>query len=476
MTTRDESARKKEIRVLYVGYGFHPRISGGAALIQWEILRSSRELGYHPAIFQAGLYDLRGGTRVDRQTLDGGIQLFNLMNSPNRPGRRDPLSEVSNDVILKASREVLETVEPNIVHIHELTFHCAAFIDECRSRNIPVVKTIHNYWDVCPQRDLLYNGEAICTDYSEGRRCVDCRSVLTHRPKVVAIWNLLSGGPLFDVAQRVWHRWQRFQSWLLRHFRRSRSTTAEFVETARADLARNYAHRRQAMVASLNKANRIHVYSRRSGEILKHYGVAESRIHFLPVSTQAVDSIKAGALHNGELPIRFGYRGGLAPHKGVHILIQAFKQLDQSRAKLVIYGAGDSEYMSNLRRLAWGANVEFQGGYRPEDLSKVNSTIDVGVIPSIWEELFGLVGIEYIQSCVPIIASKMGGITEYIINGESGLLVKAGDSAALAEAMHSFIDRPELVRDMQMHMPTWISVHDMTRNLDDMYQSVLENG
>jgi glycosyltransferase involved in cell wall biosynthesis len=132
--------------------------------------------------------------------------------------------------------------------------------------------------------------------------------------------------------------------------------------------------------------------------------------------------------------------------------------------------------MSNLRRLAWGANVEFQGGYRPEDLSKVNSTIDVGVIPSIWEELFGLVGIEYIQSCVPIIASKMGGITEYIINGESGLLVKAGDSAALAEAMHSFIDRPELVRDMQMHMPTWISVHDMTRNLDDMYQSVLENG
>jgi glycosyltransferase involved in cell wall biosynthesis len=154
-------------------------------------------------------------------------------------------------------------------------------------------------------------------------------------------------------------------------------------------------------------------------------------------------------------------------------LIEAFAGLDQTKAQLHVYGIGAAEYEASLRQRAVGANIHFHGEYRPADIGHINAAIDVGVIPSIWEELFGLVGVEYIQSRVPVIASQIGGLSEYIHHGETGLLVPAGNRARLASALQQFIDQPALIPAMQQNLARWITVEAMTAALDAMYQDLL---
>lgn len=461
-----------KMRILFVGYGFYPFRFGGAAAIQWELLNTCRELGLHPIIYQGGRYNFRKKVSLRREVVDEGVDLIDLVNSPNRPGLRNPISQVTNTHIVNLSREVLQAIKPDLVHIHELTFHCAKIIELCADMQIACVKTIHNYWDICPQRDLLYNCQEICEDFLNGSRCVSCRHSWVLYPWVAMGSDLLRDKCLFPMARQLWHGFQRVG----RHLAADKvlKTVSDSENIKR--LADEYADRRKQFINLLNRLTFVHIYSRRSGEILREYGVKVDKLKYFPITTPAIDTIQPKSWHMVNYPIIFGYRGGLAPHKGVHILLKAFRCLDQNKAKLVIFGTGSSSYVSDLKKIAKGTNAEFRGSYEPAQINKVNAVIDVGIIPSIWEELFGLVGIEYIQSRIPIVASEIGGIVEYVHHGENGFLVKPNDPDALTFAMHLFIEHPELIRKMQAQMNRWISVHDMKEHLGAFYTEALRTG
>jgi glycosyltransferase involved in cell wall biosynthesis len=458
-----------KMRILFVGYGFYPSSLGGVGAIQWELLNTCRELGFHLAIYQGGMYNFRKKVKLRRKVADEGVDLIDLVNSPNRSGLRNPISQVMNTHIVNLSREVLQAIKPDLVHIHELTFHCAKIIELCADMQIPCVKTIHNYWDICPQRDLLYNCQEICEDFLNGSRCVSCRHSWVLYPWVAIGFDLLRNNPLFPMARQLWHGVQSIGRRVATDKVLRSIPDSETIER----LAREYSYRRKQFISLLNKLTLVHIYSRRSGEILQQYGVRADKLRCFRMTTHTIDAIKPKNEHSGQVPIVFGYRGGLAPHKGVHILVEAFKRLDQNKAKLVIFGTGSSSYVSDLKKIAKGTNAEFRGSYEPAQINRVNAVIDVGIIPSIWEELFGLVGIEYIQSRIPIVASEIGGVVEYVQHGENGFLVRPNDVDALFSAMHLFIEAPNLIRTMQSQMKRWISVHDMKEHLASFYKEAL---
>jgi len=460
------------MRILFVGYGFYPSSLGGVGAIQRELINTCRELGFHPTIYQGGMYNFRKKAKLRRKIVDEGVDLIDLVNSPNRPGLHNPISQVTNTHIVNLSREVLQAIKPDLVHIHELTFHCGKIIELCADMQIACVKTIHNYWDICPQRDLLYNCEEICEDFLNGSRCVSCRHSWVLYPWVAMGSNLLRDKALFPMARQLWHGFQRVG----RHLAANKMLKGGYDSENIKRLADEYADRRKQFINLLNRLTFVHVYSRRSGEILREYGVKVDKLKYFPITTRAIDTIQARSWHTGHYPIIFAYRGGLAPHKGVHILLKAFRCLDQNKAKLVIFGTGSSNYISQLKKIAMGTNTEFRGSYEPAQVCEVNSTLDVGIIPSIWEELFGLVGVEYIQSRIPIVASGIGGIVEYVRHGENGFLVRPNDPDALASAMGLFIEHPELIRKMQAQMNRWISLHDVKEHLGAFYKEALRTG
>lgn len=130
-----------------------------------------------------------------------------------------------------------------------------------------------------------------------------------------------------------------------------------------------------------------------------------------------------------------GYLGTLSAKKGVHWLIDQFiKHIDkESNAELLIAGAGQEEYVGELRRLASSdERIRFLGYQSSADFY---AKIDLLVVPSLWEEPLGMVAIEALAHHIPVVANEIGGLAETVKHGQNGLLVHAQDASSLGRAL-----------------------------------------
>jgi glycosyltransferase involved in cell wall biosynthesis len=71
------------------------------------------------------------------------------------------------------------------------------------------------------------------------------------------------------------------------------------------------------------------------------------------------------------------------------------------------------------------------------------ATANVVAMPS-WEEPFSLVALEAVATAKPVVATRAGGVPEFVLGGETGLLIPPRDPQALAEALIKLIDNPQL--------------------------------
>ncbi len=145
----------------------------------------------------------------------------------------------------------------------------------------------------------------------------------------------------------------------------------------------------------------------------------------------------------------FLFVGRLTEDKGVHVLIDAFTRVHQAHphTRLVIVGssffanAPRTPYQERLvaQAAAVSGAIVFTGFLPHEQLRAVYAHADAVVVPSIWQEPFGLVGLEAMSSQSCVIASRVGGLPELIAHERTGLLVPPNDVPALCEAMERVV-------------------------------------
>jgi glycosyltransferase involved in cell wall biosynthesis len=144
-----------------------------------------------------------------------------------------------------------------------------------------------------------------------------------------------------------------------------------------------------------------------------------------------------------------GNVGRLAVQKGQRHLIGAMPALLERvpRAHAVIAGAGDlEEFLRDLAEETGVAERVHVLGPR-KDVPALMHAMDVFAMPSIWEG-FGLVLLEAMAAGRPIVASRVATIPEVVLDGQTGLLVPAGDPLALAEALAQLANQPALAARM----------------------------
>jgi L-malate glycosyltransferase len=137
--------------------------------------------------------------------------------------------------------------------------------------------------------------------------------------------------------------------------------------------------------------------------------------------------------------------GALVPHKGHRHLVQGAAQVvrDVPDARFVILGQGDlhDELTRQIRSLGLERHV-LLGGFRPDVLSLLK-TCTLFVMPSLTEGL-GTSLLDAMACGRPIVATRVGGIPEVIVEGETGLLVPPRDPDLLAEAIVRLLQDPGL--------------------------------
>jgi len=161
------------------------------------------------------------------------------------------------------------------------------------------------------------------------------------------------------------------------------------------------------------------------------------------------------------------YVGSLAKHKGVHILIEAFKQVPQKDMRLNIVGRGI--YDKELKKLAKGdERIFFHGRVSDEELGNYYKQADFLVMPSIWHETFGLVVLESFSYGTPVIGSKIGAIPELIKDGYNGYLFKPSDSNQLKIILSNLDINSECYLNMRKDAYKSVEDYNIVVHIEEM--------
>jgi glycosyltransferase involved in cell wall biosynthesis len=276
----------------------------------------------------------------------------------------------------------------SLAHVHNIYHQLSpSLLAPLHSRGVPVVMTVHDFKLVCPVYSLLSGGE-IC------ERCVGngFSPAVRHRCNRGS----LSGSVL--VAG---------ETWLHRRLRLYRDGIDVFITPS--------AFARDKLVAS---------------------GYPSQRIMVIPNCVVAADY---RPLHTAGDHIL--YIGRLSREKGVEVLVRAAIG-SGTPVKLV----GEGPLRPALERMiaTSGADVELLGFRSGEQLAAAVQASAAVVMPSICHDNCPLAVIEAMAWGKPVIGSRVGGIPELVRDGQEGLLVPHGDTAALGQAMQRLLGDPEL--------------------------------
>ena len=168
------------------------------------------------------------------------------------------------------------------------------------------------------------------------------------------------------------------------------------------------------------------------------------------------------------------YVGGLSRHKGVHILISAFKEIGSENIRLHIIGKGKDE--DKFKRMAASdQRIIFHGFVPDEELITLYRKVNVSVVPSIWYETFGLVIIESFKHGTPVIGSKIGAYPDLIKNGYNGFLFETGNVEELKAILENLIEHPSELKRLEEGAFESVKKYDMDehiRKLEELYEIV----
>ncbi len=140
--------------------------------------------------------------------------------------------------------------------------------------------------------------------------------------------------------------------------------------------------------------------------------------------------------------------------KGIEVLIKALAELPDN---VVLWIVGDGDQLERLRQLCselhLASRVCFHG--LQKNVAPFMQAADCFVCPSLWAEAAGLVNLEASASGLPVVASRIGGIPEYVEDGRTGFLFLPGDHHELTRRVQSLNEDSAMHKKMSAQARAW---------------------
>ena len=166
------------------------------------------------------------------------------------------------------------------------------------------------------------------------------------------------------------------------------------------------------------------------------------------------------------------FLGRLVSDKGVDVLIDALARLAREGRRIGLTVIGDGPELPALRRqahlLGLDGRIDFVGRRSGVELVRLLHAHQILVVPSVWEEPFGVVALEGLAcGCVPIV-SNSGGLPDAV--GDCGRVVAPRDAAALAQAIEALLGDPPALDRHRALAPAHLARHTRERVAGDYLQ------
>ncbi len=166
------------------------------------------------------------------------------------------------------------------------------------------------------------------------------------------------------------------------------------------------------------------------------------------------NKLDLNSIYNIPLHKKIIFCGGRANYyKGIHHFIQAADILKNNRKRkdLFFLYCGDGPDLDEFREQvkALGLENDFLCAGQVNNINHILPSVDICIVPSVWQEGFGLAVIEAMAAGKPVIASRVGGMAEIIKDGIDGFYVEPGDYTGIADFIESLVDDRELYESMR---------------------------
>ncbi len=280
--------------------------------------------------------------------------------------------------ILQRFESAVKSFRPDVVHVHNWFPTLSASVFEvCKQAGAPVVHTVHNYRLLCVGATL----------FRDGRVCEDC---LGTRLRTPGVWHRCYRDSIMGSAVGTA---AMLKHWTRGTWHRSVDRFIALTEFARTKLAEG--------------------------------GLPADRIVVKPNFVDPMPKIGRG---DG---FYFLFAGRLTEEKGLRTLLNCWKRGPELAPLWIL---GDGPLRDEVRQAAAAAaNVEFLGATNGAEVERLMKGAKATLCPSLWYEGMPRVVIESLAVGTPVVASKIGGFPEVIVDGVSGALISPGDAGALLD-------------------------------------------
>lgn len=449
--------RARRLRILHVTSGFRPWLINGLVTYAEDLMAAQLERGHRVECFFPGRhYPLLRRPRMHRWRRRG-VRMHELLNSPivigGHAGTLDPDADLWHSLTERAFAEVLTAARPDVVHIHDLGGLPSSLIDVARARGVAVVMTLHDYHALCPVVKLYDVDRNVCLRERPGHQCARCSVGAPRDNAGIAARTLAFEGirarkalPALGLLldrPRVWKALTAIGHRIAQTAAPGASADPAAAPAATAAPAA-YDRRREVNVERLNSCDRLMPVSYRGAEIYARLGVDPARMRPMHLGLGHVENLRPARIAGTSSSLTFAALNVMvSEQKGRDLVLATLRILEAQglagRFRLLVAGYVTPEAERELRRRNY---VVLAGPYEAPDLPHILGGVDVGIVPSLWEELYGLVGPEFLAMGIPVIGNAMGGIPEYTRDGKTGWLNRSNSAAGLAEIMASLISDP----------------------------------
>jgi glycosyltransferase involved in cell wall biosynthesis len=419
------------MRVLHIVHQYPPEFIGGTELYTQTVARSLVARGHTVSIFSPArqvsdpvhppIMTTEDGVRVHRIPLglrSANAVFFDTFRQP---------------ILATAFAAVLRQEQPDLVHVQHLMGLPAHLIDQITTAGIPFVVTLHDYWYVCANAQLLTNTrQEICAGPHWWINCGQCALARAGYPD----WLMLAPAtaPLLGYRHRLLQRVLTRAAGLI--------APTEFVR-----------------------------------ETYRQLGVPVDRVQVISHGIE-LPSVLPPAVPRSTNALRVAYIGGLSWQKGVHTVIEAVNDLPADEVQLTIYGdlSAFPDYVADLKRLAQHSAIRFAGRLDRGALWQALRETDVVVVPSLWYETASLIVQEAFAAGVPVVASNLGALRERVRDHLDGLLITPGDPEAWRAALQRCVDEPDLLPCLRQGIVPVRSAAEHIADLETLYAGIVAAG
>ncbi|MEO2164334.1 MAG: glycosyltransferase, partial [bacterium] len=446
LTIRTESAAVWLDTIELIGPGPHNLaeepldvLSGERAMGEWTLEVRDHRVGGDPADPELSV----------REESVEGLRVLRLVHRLEHARLSESFSKPAVERVFE---RVLDAEQPDLVHFQHLIHTSVGLVDVARAAGKATVVTCHDYWALCARVQLIRPDGQRCGG-NMGAGCLPC--VKDRAPAEIPLARLLgqaAPGPLRGMAEAM-----RATPGAPPALRR---TAEEYLDLCEREEVVPAAYAACDLMISPSRYLR--------GVYLESGHFDPERLIFSEngLRTDHVQALQKTPDPEGRL--RFGFVGSLVWYKGVDVLVRAMQRMTAEECVLHVYGdfqPESDEHHAELARLADGAQVEFHGRFDNSKLSEVHAQIDVLVVPSLWVENAPVTIQEAFLTDTPLLVSDIGGMAEYVPDGQNGLQFRVGDDEDLARKMLRLLSEPGLIGDLSTSFP---EVKTMVQNAAEM--------